>query len=101
MDQTFVDVGLGQITGNPLHNGQFKVPGLRNVALTAPYMHNGVLPTLKDVVHFYNTRDVPGVWPAPEVTANMDTFIGNFGFTSAVEDDIVAFLNTLTDGFLP
>ena len=101
MDQTVVDIGLGKTTGNPLHNGQFKTPSLRNVANTAPYMHNGVLKTLKDVVHFYNTRDVPGVWPAPEVTANMDTTIGNMGMTSAAEDSIVAFLMTLTDGFVP
>ena len=103
MDQAFVDLGLGKTTGNPLHNGQFKTPTLRNVALTAPYMHNGVLKTLKEVVHFYNTRDIPGVWPAPEVTANMDTTatVGNLGLTSAQEDALVAFLNTLTDGFVP
>ena len=101
MDQTFVDKGLGKITANPLHDGQFKVPNLRNVALTAPYMHNGVLMTLKDVVHFYNTRDVPGVWPAPEVSTNKDMTIGNLGFTSAQEDEVVAFLMTLTDGYVP
>lgn len=101
MDQTFVDLGLGQVTGNPLHNGQFKAPSLRNIARTAPYMHNGVFKNLKDVVHFYNTRDIPGVWPAPEVTANMDVTIGNMGLTSAAEDSIVAFLLTLTDDFAP
>lgn len=106
MDQTFVDLGRGAITGLSIDNGRFKTPSLRNVALTAPYMHNGVLPTLKDVVHFYNTRDVPGVWPAPEVSENIVTFFGptlfgNLGLTSAQEDDLVAFLMTLSDGFLP
>ena len=101
MDPTFVDRGVGKITGNPLDNGKFKTPHLRNVALTAPYMHNGVLKSLKEVVHFYNTRDIPGIWPAPEVRENMDTSIGQFGFTDAQEDDIVAFMMTFTDGFVP
>ena len=41
-------------------DGAFKVPTLRNVAKTAPYGHNGVFRTLAEIVHFYNTRDVPG-----------------------------------------
>ena len=62
------DLGLGVPTGDPMQNGKFKVSSLRNIALTAPYGHNGYFATLKDIVHFYNTRDVSEeVWPAPEV----------------------------------
>ncbi len=115
----FVDVGLA---GNPnvpavmqpLVKGAVKAPTLRNVEMTSPYMHNGVFRTLKEVVHFYNTRDVlggcgnrtnpqPGVncWPAPEVLSNMNTVIGNLQLTEAEENEIVAFLLTLTDGYVP
>jgi len=96
------DLGLGAILNNSKHNGQFKTSHLRNIAATAPYMHNGVLKTLKDVVHFYNTRDVPGVWPAPEVPENLDgKFLGDLGLTDAEENAIVRFMETLTDGYVP
>ncbi len=115
----FVDIGLGGNTNvpaalQPLVRGAMKAPTLRNVELTAPYMHNGVFRNLKTVVHFYNTRDVlgscegstnpqPGVncWPAPEVLPNMNTVIGNLQLTDAEENEIVAFLKTLTDGYVP
>lgn len=115
-----VDRGLGgpNALNDPRQDGNFKTPHLRNIALTAPYMHSGVLKTLKQVVHFYNTRDAlapcdpalgnldPGFsitcWPAPEIPQTMDSsFVGNLGLTGAEEDAIVAFLMTLTDGFLP
>lgn len=113
-----VDRGLGGFLNDPRQDGLFKTPHLRNSALTAPYMHNGVLKTLKQVVHFYNTRDVlapcdptlgnldPGFsvtcWAAPEMPQTMDSsFVGNLGLTDAEEDAVVAFMMTLTDGFLP
>ncbi len=115
----FTDMGLANnpnvpLIQKPTVTGMVKIPTLRNIWRTAPYMHNGVFKTLKEVVHFYNTRDVlgncaskpnpqPGVncWPAPEVTANLNTVIGNLGLTNAEEDDILAFLLTLNDGFVP
>jgi len=99
--------------------GKHKVPTLRNVAL-APgngfikaYMHNGAFTSLKEVVHFYNTRDTlgkcnetlnpdPGVncWPAPEVGDNInEDELGDLGLTDAQEDAIVAFMMTLSDGY--
>src|SRR5437016_12750921 len=96
--------------------GKFKVPTLRNVDkrpspdFVKAYMHNGYLKSLKEVVHFYNTRDAfphcppgsPGekvtCWPAPEVPANENTVIGKLGLTEKEEDQIVSFLRTLTDG---
>lgn len=97
-----IDLGLGGVLGISGENGKFKTPHLRNIALTAPYMHNGLLKTLKDVVHFYNTRDIPGLWPAPEVPQNVETqLLGNLGLTDAEENDIVAFMLTFTDGYTP
>ncbi len=105
----FVDVGLA---GNPqviaegraaANRGKFKVPTLRNVARTAPYFHNGVFPTLKEVVAFYNRRDAePARFGAPEVPENVNrTELGNLGLSEAEEDDLVAFLHTLSDGYRP
>lgn len=88
--------------------GKHKVPTLRNVA-KAPspdfpkaYMHNGVFKTLKEVVHFYNTRDVEGaVWPDPEVAVNVNTDeLGRLGLTDQEEDAIVVFMETLSDGYI-
>lgn len=91
------DLGLGGFLGDEAENGKFKVPTLRNIALTAPYSHNGYFPTLKDMVNFKNTRDV-GEWELPEVAENLNTYdIGNLGLTDPEVDDIVAFLMTLTD----
>lgn len=99
---TFTDLGLGGVLNDPSNYGKFKTSHLRNIDKTAPYMHNGFLKTLKDVVHFYNTRDIPGIWPAPEVPQTMDSsFLGNLGLTNAEEDAIVAFMRTLSDGFTP
>ena len=97
----FVDYGLGGIVMIPDEMGKMKVPTLRNVAITSPYMHNGAFMTLKEVVHFYNTRDVPdNGWPAPEVNMNVNTEeLGDLGLTDCQEDAIVAFMETLTDGY--
>ena len=95
----FVDLGLGGVVKKPEENGKFRVPTLRNAAVTAPYMHNGIFKTLRQVVVFYNTRDV-GPWPAPEVPQNVNhEELGNLGLTEQEVDDIVAFLHTLTDGY--
>ncbi len=76
--------------------GKFKVPTLRNVAITPPYGHNGYFANLRDMVSFHNSRDT-GAWPAPEVSANLDEDVGNMGLSEQDIDDIVAFLHTLTD----
>jgi cytochrome c peroxidase len=93
--------------------GKFKVMSLRNIALTAPYGHNGFFATLGEIVHFYNTRDVladcatqaePKVgvncWPAPEVARNVNRDeLGNLHLSRRQEAELVAFMNTLTDGY--
>lgn len=90
--------------------GKFKVPTLRNVDkrpyanFVKAYGHNGYFKSLKEIVHFYNTRDVPGAgwkgvpWPTPEYAATVNTTeIGDLGLTRGEELAIVAFLKTLTD----
>ncbi len=108
-DPSFVDLGLGPIVMDANQNGKFKVPTLRNVDLrptkkfVKAYSHNGFFKSLEEIVHFYNTRDVPGAgWPAPEVAANVNTAeLGNLGLNHGEELAIVAFLKTLSDGYKP
>jgi cytochrome c peroxidase len=116
----------------PTSDGKMQVSSARNVAMApqgcsteapGPYFqkeffHNGYIKSLKQLVHFYNTRDVEGVaqqvtsghcstgttekvdcWPMPEVKNNIDMTTGNLGLTDTEENQIVAFLQTLTDGF--
>src|SRR3989441_366517 len=125
----------------PMVDGQFQVSSARNVAMVplcppgsppgcvacptteapGPYFqkeffHNGYIKSLKQLVHFYNTRDVfafnvtsghcpagttekVDCWPMPEVRNNIDMTTGNLALTDLEENQIVAFLQTLTDGF--
>jgi cytochrome c peroxidase len=70
-----------------------------NEGLPKAFMHNGALKSLKEVVHFYNTRDVDD-WPPPEVAENVNTDeLGDLGLTNAEEDLIVLFMATLSDGY--
>ncbi|MCA2375749.1 methylamine utilization protein MauG, partial [Agrobacterium genomosp. 3 str. RTP8] len=108
-----VDLGLAQnpdVGGDPAQRGKFKVPTLRNVAVTGPYMHNGVFRDLRTVVLFYVkykskkpsrqiNPETGKTWDAPEVPEN----IAMTELTSAPAlddkrvDAVVAFLKTLTD----
>jgi cytochrome c peroxidase len=103
-----VDLGLGPIVGNPDDNGKFKVMTVRNIGVSDPYAHNGLFKSLKDIVHFYNTRDVPGAlpggenWPPPEYPATVNTDeLGNLGLSDDDEDALVEFMKTLSDDFKP
>lgn len=106
-DENFIDIGLagnsnviadGRVSEN---RGKFKVATLRNIALTGPYMHNGIFKTLKEVVSFYNTRDTnQSRWGTAEILETVNhTELGNLGLSDKEEDAIVAFLQTLTDGY--
>jgi cytochrome c peroxidase len=116
----------------PSVDGQMQVSTARNVAMTPPqcpsteapgpyfqkeFFHNGYIKSLKQLVHFYNTRDTEFAypvtsghcpagtvervtcWPMPEVRNNIDMTTGKLGLTDKEENQIVAFLETLTDGF--
>ena len=94
----YIDNGLGAFLNNSAYNGQFKVPSLRNVAISAPYFHNGIFNTLEETVHFYNKRD--SLFTNPEVPATVNkTELGKLKLSSQEEKDLVAFLKTLTDGY--
>jgi cytochrome c peroxidase len=97
-DPLFVDLGLGAQSGNTRNNGQFRVSTLRNIANTAPYMHNGVFSTLREVINFYNTRDTTFT-DVPEVNQNVNQGgrIGELNLTENEIDNLVAFLETLSD----
>lgn len=97
-DPTFVDLGLGGENGNERNNGEFRTSTLRNIANTGPYMHNGVFTTLREVIDFYNTRDTT-FNGSPEVIENMDQGgrLGELGLNNNEIDDLLAFLDTLTD----
>jgi cytochrome c peroxidase len=96
----YVDIGLAKTTGRSEDLGKFKVPTLRNVALTPPYLHNGIFSGLKEVVDFYNTRDTRDDWGTPEVSENVNTEeLGDLGLSDEEVDAIVAFMGTLTDGY--
>jgi len=94
-----IDLGLGKIMNSQEENGKFKVPTLRNIALTAPYFHNGSFKTLEEVVEFYSDRD-SGKFGKPEVEENVNhEELGNLHLTKEEIKAIVAFMFTLTDGF--
>ncbi len=82
------DLGLYEITQNPADRWKYKTPTLRNVALTAPYMHDGSLATLRDVVRFYNRGGVPN--------ENLDPRIRPLNLTDPEIEDLVEFLESLT-----
>ncbi|MCA9995282.1 MAG: right-handed parallel beta-helix repeat-containing protein, partial [Anaerolineales bacterium] len=85
------DPGRAGVVGDGL-TGAFKVPSLRNIALTAPYMHNGSLATLEDVVDFY----AEGAGHA-HGAENVDVFVNGFEMNEQERADLVAFMYALTD----
>ena len=89
----YTDKGRFDITGDSNDLGKFKVPGLRNVALTAPYMHDGSLETLEEVIDFYN--NLYRFVPAP---INLDSvMIEPLMLSISEKEDLVNFLHSLTD----
>ena len=129
LGEAVVDKGVGNFLRSPENaneawkqlapqfDGRFRVATVRNVDkrprpdFVKAYMHNGYFKSLKEVVHFYNTRDTlprceagsPGekvsCWPPPENATNINTNCCDLGLSDDQEDDVVAFLKTLTDGY--
>ena len=98
----YVDSGVGGITGRAQDQGVFKVPSLRNIELTAPYMHDGRFATLDEVVEFYNSGvvDNPNLPPPLRVPAPPGAPPGpprRLNLTTEQKAALVAFLKTLTD----
>jgi cytochrome c peroxidase len=92
MEQPNPDVGRQAVTHDPADRGSFKTPGLRNVALTWPYLHDGSATKLEDVVEFYDRGGVPN--------PTLDIRIKPLGLTDEEQSDLVSFLMALT-GTLP
>ncbi len=86
--ERFGDLGRYEVTGLPEDRWRYRTPSLRNVALTAPYMHDGSLRTLRDVLVFYNRGGVDN-----EV---LDPLIRPLGLSETELDELLAFLNSLT-----
>jgi len=87
------DAGRFVVTKDSKDIGKFKVPGLRNIAVTAPYMHNGMFSTLREVIDFYNDpkQFVKG-------SVNIDTLLQKpLGLSEQEKQDLEAFLHALTD----
>ncbi len=91
----FPDAGRGEVTGNPEDYGTFKTPSLRNVELTAPYMHDGRFATLEEVLDHYSE----GLHVGPNINRAELEFVdqGGVQLTQDEKDDVIAFLKTLTD----
>ncbi|MSP12392.1 MAG: hypothetical protein EXR62_05480 [Chloroflexi bacterium] len=88
------DLGRGEIVPGSNFQRAFKVPSLRNVALSAPYMHNGAFKTLDEVIEFYAKGGGNGLGQA---LPNLDDKIRPFRLTPQEQADLVAFLYALTD----
>jgi cytochrome c peroxidase len=128
----YLDPGVGGFLGSPQNPnrewaamaksylGKYKTPTVRNVDkrpradFVKAYMHNGYLKSLKEVIHFYNTRDALPTckagargekitcWPAPENPETMNRKqLGNLKLSETQEDQLVEFLKSLTDGYSP
>jgi cytochrome c peroxidase len=89
----FIDKGLGSVTNIPSDNGRFREVTLRNIGLTAPYMHDGRFATLEEVLNHY----VSGGHPSPNVANELASAPTIRTLSAGDKQDIIAFLKTLTD----
>jgi cytochrome c peroxidase len=96
LDLTTTDPGVGGVTNNNNDDGEFKVGSLKNISLTAPYMHDGRFSTLREVVEHYNS----GVQAHPNLSPPLRLPNGQarvLNLSETEKDDLIAFLHTLTD----
>ena len=94
LDNVFVDLGLGKITGDPADNGKFRSPSLRNLAFTAPYMHDGRFATLEEVINHYSE----GLKRSPTIDPLMKKVDeGGVHLSTQDKSNLKAFLQTLSD----
>ena len=92
--EEYYDKGVGGITGNKKEIGMFKIPSLRNIALTSPYMHDGRFSTLEEVLDFYSEH----VNTPINIDSKMQhAYKRGVHLNEKEKEDIIAFLHTLTD----
>ncbi|MGB1232096.1 MAG: cytochrome-c peroxidase [Winogradskyella sp.] len=94
LDATFTDLGLGGVTGDPNDNGKFRTPSLRNLAFTAPYMHDGRFATIDAVINHYS-EGLQNSTTIDPLMKKVDE--GGVQLTLQEKADLKAFLLTLTD----
>lgn len=94
LDETFADDGRYKVTNDPNDKGKFKVPSLRNIEKTFPYMHDGRFASLEEVVEHYNSGIKKSSTVNPTVENTMQT---GLRLTKQQKTDLIAFLKTLTD----
>lgn len=94
LDETFTDLGLGTITGDPADNGKFKSPSLRNLIFTAPYMHDGRFTTIDEVINHYSEglKNSSTIDPLMKKVAQ-----GGVGLSIQEKSNLKAFLLALSD----
>ena len=90
LDTAFIDKGRGKITQNPNDDGKFRVPSLRNVMLTYPYIHDGRFHSIEDVLNHYSS----GIKQSSTLSSELSNGIP---LTENEKAKIITFLNTLTD----
>jgi len=88
-----VDLGRFEHTGHAEDRGRFRTPSLRNVTLTAPYMHDGSISSIEEVIEFYNR----GAQPNPY----LDTTIRPLNLSAQEGSDLIAFLMSLNTTYTP
>ena len=95
LDMTYTDIGIGGFTNNITEEGLFKVPTLRNIALTGPFMHDGRFETLEEVVDHYSE----GIQNHPNLSQELKSGgqAKNLNFTAEEKSHLIEFLNTFTD----
>jgi len=91
LDINYEDKGIGALTNNSQQNGVFKVPFMRNIAMTAPYMHDGRFETLEEVIEHYST----GIKAHNNLDAKLP--VSGFNFTATEKENLLDFLYTLSD----
>jgi len=94
LDETFADLGLGAVTGDPADNGKFKSPSLRNLEFTSPYMHDGRFASLDDVINHYS-QGLKNSSTIDPLMKKVDQ--GGVGLTDKDKADLKAFLLSLSD----
>jgi len=96
-----IDIGLAEISLDPKDNGRFRAPSLRNITESAPYMHDGSIPTLEEVINFYAAggRDITEGEFRGDGRKNplKNAFIKGFEISEEEKQDLLAFLDALTD----
>jgi len=94
LEVDFTDLGREEATGDPIHRARFKVPTLRNIEVTGPYMHDGRFQTLEEVVEHYNNEINHSPTLAPLLISSLPT---GLMLDDEEKVDLINFLKTLTD----